>query len=171
MNKVRCVTNASPIIALSKIGLFQLLHECFDEVYIPNAVQEEIIIKNKHNYYGLFELKKALNEGKVIPYEIKNIQEVERLTIEPVHRGELEAVVAAKELKVDRVILDDNLGRKLAINYGVSPIGTGGVLVIAKELNLIKEVKPQLDYLINYFKFRLSDEVYKKILELANEKI
>ena len=36
------VSNASPVIFLSKLGALDLLAQCFDEVHIPEAVKTEI---------------------------------------------------------------------------------------------------------------------------------
>lgn len=39
------VANSTPLIALSKIGLFNLLEEYFGEVAIPNEVYEEVVTR------------------------------------------------------------------------------------------------------------------------------
>ena len=41
MRKV--VVNTTPIIALANIGCLNLLHELYDEIIIPSAVNNEII--------------------------------------------------------------------------------------------------------------------------------
>lgn len=39
---MRIVSNTSPLIFLSKLGAFDLLALCFDNISIPQAVQEEL---------------------------------------------------------------------------------------------------------------------------------
>lgn len=39
------VSNAGPLIACAKIGRFELLHQLFSQVAIPQAVFEEVVIK------------------------------------------------------------------------------------------------------------------------------
>jgi hypothetical protein len=60
-------------------------------------------------------------------------------------------------------------GRKIAKTQGLSPIGTIGVLIQAKKIGLIKEIKPKLDKLMANHR-RISQELYYQSLELASEK-
>lgn len=39
------VSNSTPIIALSKIEKLHLLKDYFKEIYIPEAVYEEVVIR------------------------------------------------------------------------------------------------------------------------------
>jgi predicted nucleic acid-binding protein len=42
---VKVVANATPLIALSLIGELDLLPRIFDEILIPSAVYDEIVVK------------------------------------------------------------------------------------------------------------------------------
>lgn len=42
---MRAVVNASPLIFLALLGHFSLLHDLFDEVFIPDAIYEEVVVQ------------------------------------------------------------------------------------------------------------------------------
>jgi predicted nucleic acid-binding protein len=42
------VSNSTPLIALSKIGVFDLLKDYFGEIMIPNEVYEEVVTRGSH---------------------------------------------------------------------------------------------------------------------------
>ena len=63
-----------------------------------------------------------------------------------VDAGEASAIAAAIELGCG-VLMDDKAGRRMVKNFGVSAIGTVGVLVLAKQKKLIPAVKPILEQL------------------------
>ena len=44
------VSNTTPIISLTKAGILELLGDLYGEVYIPEAVYDELIIKNAFRY-------------------------------------------------------------------------------------------------------------------------
>lgn len=46
------------------------------------------------------------------------------------------------EKGIDRVIIDDKQARKVADKLGLKVIGTLGILILAKEKQVIKEVRP-----------------------------
>ena len=52
------VSDASPIIVLSKIGLFSLLRDRFHDIHIPEAAYEEVVLEGK-GLPGSAELKAA----------------------------------------------------------------------------------------------------------------
>ncbi len=39
---MKVVSNTSPLIFLAKLQALPLLHQCFDEIYISQAVQREL---------------------------------------------------------------------------------------------------------------------------------
>ena len=59
-------------------------------------------------------------------------------SIEPIARldaGEIAAIALARELRADRVIIDEAGGRKAAVERKLEVIGTIGILVYAKKMN------------------------------------
>jgi predicted nucleic acid-binding protein len=57
--------------------------------------------------------------------------------IEGLHAGEAAAIALARELRADRVIIDESLGRKAAAQRGLQVVGTIGVLEAAAERSLV----------------------------------
>ncbi|MFT4202854.1 MAG: DUF3368 domain-containing protein [Chitinophagaceae bacterium] len=84
-------------------------------------------------------------------------------------RGEAEAIVLATEKEADLIILDENLGRFHAKHTGLKVTGTIGILLKAKKLGYISELKPLLLDLRTKSVW-LSDAFMDEILKLSNEK-
>jgi len=64
--------------------------------------------------------------------------------------GERAAISCAVELNASAIILDDETARKIAAELKIPVIGTGGVLILAKERQLIAAVKPCLEAWISH---------------------
>lgn len=163
----RIVTNATPIIGLSILGKLDILTELFDEVFVPEAVYKEITISNSLNDYGKLELGKMVEEEKVFLVEIENSNLVNKL-YGKLHEGELEVIVAAKELDIEIVAIDEKAARTLAKTFQLRPIGTVGILILGKERGYISEVRPLLNKLIKHH-FHISKLLYNQVLKLVNE--
>ena len=81
--------------------------------------------------------------------------------------GERAAISLAAEVKAT-IILDDEPARRIAAQLKIPIIGTAGVLVLAKDRQLIAAVKPCLDALIEN-RFFLARSVYELILNRTGE--
>jgi len=158
---MRIVVNSSPLIAFAILGQLDLLPLIFSEIYIPQAVFNEVSVWGKPYSQQLRAF--SANRVKVVQNEIA----VEVLTNE-VDLGEAEAIVLALENRIVDILIDDPKGRKVAQANGLYPIGTIGVLLQAKKSGHVSEVKPSLDELIAH-KIRLGKQLYHKALELAGE--
>ncbi|MGL4344903.1 MAG: DUF3368 domain-containing protein [Cellulosilyticaceae bacterium] len=165
MNKIVC--NSSPIIGLSMIGRLDLLWKLFDEVIIPAEVYKEVVGTCSVARAGDRELAQAVAEGKIKIYHVKNTALVDQL-YGRLHHGELEVMVAAKELGLKHVIIDDRSARYFAHTMMIKTLGLIGLLLLAKQKNIIQEVKPYLDQLIER-DYRVSVKLYNQILEKAEE--
>ena len=150
------VSNSTPLIALSKIGKIELLHEYFGQIYIPKAVYEEVVV-NGGFLYGAEEVAKA---DWIIVEDVENVLAVELLSMY-LDAGESEAIVLAKE-KDCLLIIDDGDGRKAATNMDIDITGTVGVLLKAGMDGKI-DLRESLDEL-NACGFRLSENVRDFVL-------
>lgn len=125
---MRVVSNASPLIFLSKLGELELLAQCFAETSIPQAVRAEV---------GDLPLPAFV--------QVKTISEFGKHyvagAIGTLHAGELEAMVLAQETGADFVLLDDLRARQKAKRNGLAMIGTLGVLQLAYAKGLIERGK------------------------------
>jgi predicted nucleic acid-binding protein len=164
---IKAVCNSSPIIGLSIIKKLDLLWEIFDEVYITEEVYKEVTINEKIRKIGSKELIEAVKNNHIKIYSVKNKLLVEQL-YGRLHRGELEVMAAAKELKIKRVIIDDRSARYFAETMLLRSIGLVGILLLAKEYKKIGSVKEYLDMLIEKG-FRMSVKLYNQILKSAGE--
>ena len=155
------VSDASPIIALAICNKLDLLDKLFDQVFIPQAVFNELTVPNKHKIIEITEWAKS----KIVP--AKNIAAVTAfsLNLDP---GESEAISLYIETGADYLLIDDKKGRTIAARNGVRIIGTMGVLLWAKQKGFLTTVKSTLDILMQT-DFRISDILYRQILDRAGE--
>ena len=100
--------------------------------------------------------------------QVKNRQLVEALRFF-LDLGEAETIALALELQGDLVLLDEQAGRHAAQYFQLRVIGVVGLLVRAKQLGFVTEVRTQLDALRQKGGFYLSQPVYQHALHLAGE--
>lgn len=133
MNKDLVVSGASPIFSLAVIGQLTLLSHLFKEVYIANAVWEEVTLDETTSYHqAIVDFFKD---------KVRIISSFNELTF-VMDYGESESVMLYKELDADYLLIDDMKARKLAEHLGLYCIGTLGILLLAKERGLIGPLKP-----------------------------
>lgn len=159
------VSNSSPLIWLAKIGRLTLLKTLFKEVIIPRKVHMEATLDKKSADSIL--IGKAVEEGWIKVSE-ETMEEAQILAdISGVHLGEAEAILLARKLEVE-LIIDEREASATAQMFGVRPIGTIAVLLLALAKNqlTISEFKECLDRLMT-LGFWLTVEVYNKVLEEA----
>jgi uncharacterized protein len=160
------VSDTSPISNLLLIGQLPLLKKLYEQLIIPDTVFQEI---------------KALETFGI---DTSIIQVVDWITVQSagdrnlvqaletdLDKGEAEAIALAVELKADRLLIDERIGRRVAQGYGLKITGLLGILVSAKQDNLITELKPLVDQLIQQAKFRIHPDLYRQILQDVNELI
>src|SRR5213594_2449267 len=128
------VSNSSPLIALEQIRQLDLLQSLFGQILIPGQVAAETVASVQPPSW----IRQRSLSLPVLPAVL-------RPTLGP---GEREAICLAVEVHARAILLDDDPARKLAIQLGLPVIGTAGVMVLAKERQLIPAVKPYLDALI-----------------------
>lgn len=83
-------------------------------------------------------------------------------------KGETSALALALENKHSLVIINEEKGRKLAKQLGITVTGTLGVLLDAKFTGHIASLKSTINK-IKQTNFRLSRELETKLLQLAGE--
>jgi len=157
---MKIVSNTTPIISLASIGKLDLLKKLFREIIIAKAVYDEIKAKES---YGYEEVESEFIKVKSIKGEIYRDLLLNQLDI-----GEAETIILAKEIKADFVIIDENLGCRVAKNSGLIVIRTLSILLKAKENGIIGEIKPLLDDMISKGRW-YSKRVYESFLSRAGE--
>lgn len=160
---MRVICDAAVLIGLAKIGKLDLLEKLYEKIYIPWGVYIEVVVRGRRRP-GAEEIDQAKRVGKI---KVKDRTAV-NLLVSEFGQGESEVLVLGKELKAEWLILDDARARTAAISAGYRVIGLAGILLLAKQRNLIEDIKPLFDELVDK-NFRLSDKIMQTILEKAGE--
>jgi len=85
-------------------------------------------------------------------------------------KGEREVIAQALEQNIDSVVLDDLDARRSARRFGLIPIGTVGLLLAAKKLNLLPSLKAELERL-KKMDFWISQSLIERALTEAGEEL
>ena len=160
---MRVICDAAVLIGLAKIGKLNLLEKLYEKIYIPRGVYNEVVVRGRSRP-GAEEIDQAKWVGRI---KVKDWTAV-NLLVSEFGQGESEVLVLGKELKADWLILDDARARTAAISAGYRVIGLAGILLLAKQRNLIEDIKPLFNELVDK-NFRLSDKIMEMILEKAGE--
>ena len=120
------IADTSCLILLNRIKELNLLQKLFGELYITQKVADEY--------------------RQTIPDYIKianpkNKKLVARLA-DKVDMGEATSIALAKEWKNSILIIDDLKGRKIAGEMNITFTGTIGIILLAKENNIISSLTP-----------------------------
>lgn len=154
------VSNTSPIIALKSVDKLHLLEDVFQEVIIPRGVSEELS-------KGESSLQRVRDESWIKERRVKDQLALEILTLF-LDRGEAEAIILAKEISADRLLIDEKAGRNVSKRLKLKIIGTLGILLLAKEERLIPQIAETIDKLKEN-NFWIGKEVEQQILRKARE--
>lgn len=158
------VSNTSPITNLSAIGKIHLLQQLYGEIIISAEVFEELT-QWGDSIPGSKEVKIS---NWIQVKSINNMGLVQILTNQ-LDKGESSAIALALELNADWLIIDEQLGRQIAIEHNLKIIGILGILMEAKRQGFIPLVKPILDDLINIAKFWVNPSLYNRVLSIVRE--
>jgi predicted nucleic acid-binding protein len=158
---MKIIADSSPLISFAILGQLDLLPLLFSELYVPEAVFNEVSKPGKPHSSAL----RSFTENKI---RAVNNKVAVKVLNKDVDLGEAEVIALALEQGIQDVLIDDAKGRKLAHANGLHPLGTIGVLLQAKGAGHISEIKPSLDNLLLH-EIRISHGLYDKALELAGE--
>lgn len=160
--KTVIVSNTGPLIALDILNLNYLLTELF-ETYIPDAVLQELLIGDfKYRNYKLSDI--WINSAIILPTIA-----VDPLLSSMLDKGEAQVIQSAVENKITFILLDEYKARKIAFNvYGLQPIGTVGLLVLAKKKGLLTSIKP-LVHQLRKEGYRISNSIQDWALKQCSE--
>jgi len=158
------VLDASPLIALARIGSLDLFRQLADQIIIPEAVYAESV-NCPAGRPGSIEIAQA---DWIVHRKVENRARVEQLHAR-IGLGEAEAITLVQEIGTDAiVVLDDATARRIAEQEGCRVVGLLGLLVVAKQRGLLAAVRPLLDAMRNSG-FFVSDELYTIILRQVAE--
>ena len=129
----RIVINASPLIALGKMGLFEVARKLPLDIITPAEVRQELDV-------GLLS-----GHSVGIPdwVEVRKLSSpITRSLFDRLDSGEAAVIQLALELEINTVCLDEIKGRRIAKDCGLSVTGSLGILGKARKLGIINEVAP-----------------------------
>lgn len=160
---LRVIVNSTPLIALSNIHRLDLLKKLYGEIFIPQAVFDEVTAKADS---ACIEIK---NHSDWIHVCSVKDQNEKRMYQAKLHAGEVEVMILAQEEpKASLVILDDNAAKKTAKFLGLTVTGTLGVILKAKKLGFIENVTELMNSLIDNG-FYVTPEIQKMVKKEAGE--
>ena len=127
------ISDTSPLTALLLANQAELLRALFTRVVIPPAVQRELLCAHTQ-----------------LPSWIEVISP-RHIPASIIHggldAGETEAIALALELHPDTLLMDERLGRRLALKHGLPVTGLLGLLVLAKQQGLVEQIVPVIQQL------------------------
>jgi len=85
--------------------------------------------------------------------------------------GEAESIALALEVQAEVLLMDERLGRETAHHLGLRYIGLIGILLEAKHRGLVDRIEPLLEALRTQAGFRISGELYERVLENEGETV
>jgi len=160
------VSNTSPLTSLAAIGHLELLRKLFGEIHIAHGVWKELN-KGGRQHPGSAEVESA---SWVKRHEVGD-QNLVVVLQRDLDQGEAETLALAIELKAGTVLLDEQEARHAANRLDLRPLGVLGVLLQAKRLGEIEEVRSRLDALRHRAGFFIGESLYRQVLEQAGEKV
>ncbi|MGA9378245.1 MAG: DUF3368 domain-containing protein [Phormidium sp.] len=137
----RVIINSSPLIVLFKSQQAELLSQMFAEILVPAAVWDEIT---------------ATGANDTASQQLPNVSWAQRIEVETIapeiaawDLGKGESAVLTLALKTPdcAAIVDDRAARRCSQTLGITTIGTGGLLILAKRRGIIPSISPGIQAL------------------------
>ena len=153
------VADASPLIALARIGQLELLRTMFERLLLPEAVWREVVASGLDKagagtvtQADWIERRKVADAGMV------------GLLRRDLGAGESETIALAREAGADLVLVDERAGRTAAKRLGLRVTGLVGVLIEARERGLLPDAAAVVDDLHRRAGFWLSEELRRMVV-------
>lgn len=122
---MKVVSDASPLIALARIGHFDLLPKLYGIIVIPTEVYNEVVIAGA----GLPGAKQTAGANWIQISAVRDAAAL-KMAVEKtgLGAGEVSAVILAQELSADLLLVDEWKARRFALAEGLSVKGCIGIL-------------------------------------------
>jgi predicted nucleic acid-binding protein len=134
------VVDASPCIALARIGQLGLLPALFDEVLVPRAVFLELIVGERSDAAWTI-----VNHDRV---SIVAAPDLEVPVPSSLSQADREVISLALARRPHAVVIDDRAASRFAARAGVRVVGTLGVIAAARRRGLVEAARPLLGRLL-----------------------
>jgi len=156
---MKAVSNTTPLRYLIAIEQEHLLGQLFEKVFVPVAVHEELTDARTPETVR----RRALSMPTW--FGVRTVQE-KHGTVLPVtlHRGERQAILLAEELLADVLLIDEQIGRTIALSRNLPLSGTLGVLERADRMGLVSDF-PQVLQRLKTSGFYIAEALEQRLLE------
>jgi len=156
---MKAVSNTTPLRYLIAIEQEHLLGQLFEKVFVPVAVHEELTDSRTPETV----------RGRVLSlpdwFEVRMMQETQTTTF-PVtlHRGERQAILLAEALRADVLLIDEQIGRTIALSRNLPLSGALGVLERADSVGFMSDF-PQVLQRLKASGFFITEALEHQLLE------
>ena len=123
------VGDPSVLIALQRVDAWTLLPRLYGEVHVPDAVWLEVFSPRTDG-------RQPSPPSWLVRHPPHPVSQAVPW-IEPLDPGETEAILLARELPADLLLIDETAGRRVARRLGLRVTGVVGVLLDAVQLSLL----------------------------------
>lgn len=154
------VSNTTPIISLVGVGLLDLLHALYGEIWIPPQVLNEYDAGRQRHMYA--------PDLATLPWILVRPAQTHPAIPPTLDPGEAAALSLAISFHARFVLLDEDRARKVAVRLGLPVTGSLGVLLQAKQRGLVPLVAPVVDAMIAQGR-RIGPRLRAHILAQAGE--
>lgn len=156
------IVNTSPLVYLHRVGCLDLLKDLYGQVVVPTAVEAELREGQR--------LGADVPDVSALPWiEVRSLRSSALLpAVTDLGPGEAEVIGLAREHPGSLVVIDDQLGRKIAEICGLTLTETVGVLLKAKQEGYVPAVAPILRAL-QQAGLWLGEELIRLVLVKAHE--
>ncbi|HEC85378.1 MAG: DUF3368 domain-containing protein [Candidatus Parabeggiatoa sp. nov. 1] len=162
MQVTEIIIDSSPLITLFRSHQAHLLEPLFTNIWVPNAVFEEVT-DDEHNDLASQGLVNAAWLKRVSVSHIPDM-----ISQRDLGWGESEVLAFTLNCPSAHAMIDDLAARRCAKKLGIATLGTGGMLVIAKQRGIISSVGEALQAL-RAAGMWLSDDLVRMLTEKAGE--
>jgi uncharacterized protein len=132
------VSNSSPLIALARIGRLSLLASLYKRILIPAEVQHEVTVAGR----GLPGAEEVRNANWIEVALRKSLADPSLAqACQDLGAGERGAILLAKSLPADIILLDEWKARRIAREAGLSIVGCLGTLEAAAGKGLVADLR------------------------------
>lgn len=156
------IINSSPLIVLFKSQQANLLPQLFSDILVPEGVWDEITSSGQ-NDAAASQLASSSWAQRV---EVGNI--AQEIATWDLGKGESEVLSLALRNSGYAAIIDDRAARRCSQTLDIMTIGTGRLLILAKQRGLIPFVSPRLQALRDAGLW-LSDDLINLLKQQAGE--
>jgi predicted nucleic acid-binding protein len=132
------VSNSSPLVALARVGRLNLLASIYKRILIPAEVHKEVTVAGL-GLPGAEEVRRA-DWIKVAPLK----PPADRLLAQACQNlgaGERGAILLAKSVQADLILLDEGKARRIAGEAGLSVMGCLGILEAGVRRGLVSDLR------------------------------